>query len=240
MDGDMENKQRPDSGDAAAERIEALAAEAVSAVSAKARDFRRRLETLRAEYGCRTAQEKAEPEVKPVETVEYAQPELVRAAEAAVLSGRQKPARGAAPAQMHAPRSAEGGSAHRESKLDQIRRLSDECVQELPPEFLKKLNGGVSLTDRVKQHPQSEPSRPLLILGEYRTDPNLGRSIMLYGGSIIRAYGRLPEAALKAELRRIIRHEFTHHIESLSGTRDLEIYDEIRLEEYREGGGDKK
>ena len=40
---------------------------------------------------------------------------------------------------------------------------------------------------------------------------------------------------LRAELDRIIRHELTHHWESLSGTRDLEIYDSEKLEEYRNG-----
>ena len=140
-----------------------------------------------------------------------------------------RPARSSAQAKARPSR-----NAWRENKLDQIRRLSDECVQKLPREFLEKLNGGVALTERVKKHPESDPRQPLLILGEYRTDPNLGRSIMLYGGSIIRAYGNLPEEKLKNELRRIIRHEFTHHIESLSGTRDLEIFDEISLDNYRD------
>lgn len=240
MDEKTKTNLKTDSAGTAAERIEALAAEAVSDITAKAEAFRRRLEALRTEFGCPKGPERAESAAAPVETVEYRQPELVRAAEAAVLGGRPKPVQNKAPERKHAPRSAEGRNAWKENKLDLIRRLSDECVQELPQEFLKKLNGGVALTDRVKKHPQSEPARPLLILGEYRTDPNLGRSIMLYGGSIIRAYGHLPEEALKDELRRIIRHEFTHHIESLSGTRDLEIWDEIRLEEYREDGGDKK
>ena len=123
----------------------------------------------------------------------------------------------------------------REEKLRQLQRLSDEVAAELPQEFFRELSGGISLSDRVKRHSQSDPSRPLLILGEYRNDRVLGRSIMLYGGSIISTYGNLPETELKKELRRIIRHEFTHHIESLSGTRDLEIEDEIRLEAYKEG-----
>jgi predicted Zn-dependent protease with MMP-like domain len=237
MDGNKTNENMIAEA-TAAERIEALAGEAAADIAAKAEAFRNRLEALRAGFRAPKPPAKAEP--APVGTVEYAQPELVRAAEEAILAGRTKPVAPKQAERRHAPRSAEGRNAWRENKLEQIRRLSDECVQELPQEFLRRLNGGVALTDRVKKHAESDPRRPLLILGEYRTDPNLGRSIMLYGGSIIRAYGHLPEAALKDELRRIIRHEFTHHIESLSGARDLEIWDEIRLEEYREGGMDEK
>lgn len=58
---------------------------------------------------------------------------------------------------------------------------------------------------------------------------------MLYGGSILRVYGGYDDERLRAELDRIIRHELTHHWESLSGTRDLEIYDSEKLEEYRNG-----
>lgn len=120
----------------------------------------------------------------------------------------------------------------RSEQLDIIRRLSDEVSEELPERFYEKLNGGIALSDAVKYHPKSRTERPLLILGEYRNDPRIGMSIMLYGGSIIKTHAYLNEGALKAELRRIIRHEFTHHIESLCGERGLEIEDEVSLARY--------
>jgi hypothetical protein len=39
----------------------------------------------------------------------------------------------------------------------------------------------------------------------------------------------------KAELRRILRHEFTHHLESLAGEKGLEIKDRIEIEKYKAG-----
>ena len=79
----------------------------------------------------------------------------------------------------------------------------------------------------------SDPKNPLLVLGEYRNSPQMGRSIVLYGGSILRSYGNLPDEKLKAEVRHILRHEFTHHLESLSGTNDLEIDDAVKLNRYK-------
>ena len=89
-----------------------------------------------------------------------------------------------------------------------------------------------ALTEQVKMHASSDPRKPLYVLGEYLTSYHTGRHIMLYGGSIDRVYGHLPDEELKKELDRIIRHELTHHIESLSGIRDLEVYDEVMLKEY--------
>lgn len=184
--------------------------------------------------------EKREEADEPPLTCEYNAPPAVRAAEEAVIRSAGANA---------APRAEQEGSRRNErrelrfsmsSKLALLQRLADECAAELPREFFRELSGGISLTDRTKKHPQSEPGRPLLVLGEYRNDRNLGRSIMLYGGSILRTYGHLPEEELKKELRRIIRHEFTHHIESLCGERGLEIEDEIRLAEYKSGTPDAK
>ena len=120
-------------------------------------------------------------------------------------------------------------------KMDRLRRLSDEVVESLPRELLNGLHGGIALTERTKLHPKAEPGRPLLVRGEYCRSNQTGRHIMLYGGSILRVYGGYDDERLRAELDRIIRHELTHHWESLSGTRDLEIYDSEKLEEYRNG-----
>jgi hypothetical protein len=39
-------------------------------------------------------------------------------------------------------------------------------------------------------------------------------------------------AVLRDEIRKTLLHELRHHIESLSGVRDLEYEDELRLESY--------
>ena len=36
-------------------------------------------------------------------------------------------------------------------------------------------------------------------------------------------------------MRKTLRHEFRHHLESLSGLRDLEVQDELELHRYRQG-----
>lgn len=118
-------------------------------------------------------------------------------------------------------------------RMDSLKRMVDEISAELPQEFFNQLHGGIALTERAKKHPQSDPRKPLYILGEYHNSHSFGRHIILYGKSILRVHGKLSDEELKDELRRIVRHEFTHHLESLSGTRDLEIYDEIRLENYK-------
>lgn len=118
-------------------------------------------------------------------------------------------------------------------RMDRLKRLSDEVISELPDKLFEHLHGGVSLSEISKLHPSSDPRKPLYILGEYCNSNATGRHIMLYGGSIERTYGRLPDNALKKELDRIIKHELTHHWESLSGTSELEIYDANRISNYK-------
>lgn len=226
-----------------AEKIAKTAEKALADIAARAAEFREKLP-------------KPEPKAEPdkmqeigVETVEYAEPAFIRAAQEAIFAQQFADKRAEMPKTVSNAANARIAAApqrkplqkrreelpRRESRMQQLQRLSDEVAGELPREFYEKLSGGIALTDAMKFHPQSVPQKPLLILGEYRNDRNLGRSIMLYGGSILRTYGHLPEPALKDELRRIIRHEFTHHIESLCGERGLEIWDEYRLAEYKEG-----
>lgn len=118
-------------------------------------------------------------------------------------------------------------------RMDRLRLLCDEVAETIPDELMHMLHGGISLTERFKLHPASIPDKPLYILGEYCRSTATGRYIMLYGGSILRTYGGYDDDKLKKELDRIIRHELTHHWESLSGTSELEIWDSISIERYK-------
>jgi hypothetical protein len=69
-------------------------------------------------------------------------------------------------------------------------------------------------------------------LGEYIRRRDLGNYINIYYGSINRVYPNLPHDRLKKELRRVLVHEFTHHVECLAGERWLEIKDEIDMADY--------
>ena len=117
----------------------------------------------------------------------------------------------------------------------QVGEILDDIADSLPEEFYKELNGGIILLPGAVVHRESNPLEPLYVLGEYRREPfGLGRYIVIHYGSFVRAYGRYPLEAQAEELRRILLHEFTHHIQSLGGTRNLEIDDDLRLDRYRQ------
>lgn len=111
--------------------------------------------------------------------------------------------------------------------------MLDDISAEIPEEFFKELNGGICLLPDVRIHPENRGPDNLYILGEYHNERELGRYINIYYGSFIRVYGGHPYELQKEELRKILLHEFTHHMESLGGVRDLEIKDAINLEAYK-------
>jgi predicted Zn-dependent protease with MMP-like domain len=134
-------------------------------------------------------------------------------------------------------------AARRVTELE-FQLLAERITAELPEDFFKGLNGGVVISDRAKLHKRSRPERPLYILGEYHYGGNEGRYITLYYGSFMRAHGDLKGAEFADELRRVILHEFRHHLETRAGQHDLEYEDEDSLDEYSlaadvaEGRGD--
>ena len=117
--------------------------------------------------------------------------------------------------------------------IDEINEMLDEIAAELPKEIFNDLNGGVSILPETKRS-ESDPSGGLLTLGEYRRD-QMGRYIVLYYGSICAVHGHETRDEMRENLRKLLAHELTHHIESLAGERDLEIEDEIDLAEYLYG-----
>ena len=120
--------------------------------------------------------------------------------------------------------------------FDEAGAMLDDIAAELPKEFYNDLNGGVILLERFELHPESKAPRELYIVGQYHYEPRgLGRYITIYYGSFVRLYGHLPPDRQKDELRKVLVHEFTHHLESLAGERGLEIKDAINLAKYKQG-----
>ena len=117
--------------------------------------------------------------------------------------------------------------------FDEAAEMLDDIADALPAELTKDLNGGIYLLPHAKRHPESKANQPLYILGEYISRRDLGKYINLYYGSFMRIYPQLPSGELKQALRRVLIHEFTHHVEFLAGERGLEIKDEIEMEQYR-------
>jgi len=121
--------------------------------------------------------------------------------------------------------------------IDDINLMLDDIAAELPDEIFSNLNGGVSLLPDVKKS-SADPSGGLYTLGEYRRD-QMGRYIIIYYGSICAVHGSDTPGQMRENLKRVLTHELTHHMESLAGERDLEIEDEIELDEYLSGKGNR-
>jgi len=115
--------------------------------------------------------------------------------------------------------------------FDEVGIMLDEIAAGLPQEFYKELNGGIILLPDVKRN-KIDGSKDLYIMGEYHRGGGLGRYIAIYYGSFERVHGHLEREALKGQLAHTLKHEFTHHMESLAGERGLEKEDAQFLEDY--------
>ena len=117
--------------------------------------------------------------------------------------------------------------------FEEAAEMLDEIAVEFPEAFYKHLNGGIYILPDVKKDPESTAGQPLYILGEYNRRFDLGRFIYIYYGSFQQIYPHLSHAEFRRELKSVLAHEFTHHVESLAGERGLEIEDEEEMERYR-------
>lgn len=117
--------------------------------------------------------------------------------------------------------------------IERMQSLLDELCAELPPAFFEALNGGICLLPDARSNPAAAG---LYTLGEYHRGGAMGRYISIYYGSFARVFGALGEPGLRHELREVLLHEFTHHLESLAGERSLEEKDRRFLEAYKNRG----
>ena len=118
--------------------------------------------------------------------------------------------------------------------FEQAREALTALADELPQALYRELNGGVMLLPEAAYHTESCPGAPLYIMGQYNVDPRgFGRYIAIYYGSFVAVHGQLEDSAFVAELGHVLRHELTHHIESLAGDATLEYIDEDEIDKYR-------
>lgn len=115
--------------------------------------------------------------------------------------------------------------------MDEVQEMLDEIAGEFPYDFFKELNGGIILLPEVKPDTKSMDD-DLYILGEYNRSINMGRYIAIYYGSFIRLYGHLDRRSFRERIKNTIKHEFTHHLESLAGERELERKDMQFIRNY--------
>lgn len=117
--------------------------------------------------------------------------------------------------------------------LAEFERILSEAADEMPPDFFAGLNGGIRLLPEWKMHPEAVHG-DLFILGEYHYDSVMGRNIVIYYGSFMRTYGHLGEPEIRERIVHTLKHEFRHHLESMGGTKELEMEDNEQIGKYRE------
>ena len=104
--------------------------------------------------------------------------------------------------------------------IETAARLLDEEAEKLPAEIYRELNGGVNLLPEARRDASG-----LYTLGLYHYDA-MGRYIELFYGSFKKTNPEADEDSLRQLLGETLRHELTHHLESLAGDRSLERWDE--------------
>ena len=123
--------------------------------------------------------------------------------------------------------------------LEAYSRILSQLLDELPPEFFRRLSGGVIVSEAAPI-PDYAKAADLYTLGEYQQHHGM-RQIVMFKGSFDRVYPQADEAEARRLLRGILRHEFRHHLEFLGGVHNsssLEAEDERRKQEYLASHGE--
>lgn len=112
-------------------------------------------------------------------------------------------------------------------------KVLDEAVDSLPEEIFRDLNGGVNLIRRTQVDEHG-----LLVMGTYNVN-QMGRYVEIYYGSFRAKYPNADREKCERELVRTLKHELTHHIESLALDRSLEKWDEAHVADLLAGLDDE-
>ena len=116
---------------------------------------------------------------------------------------------------------------------EEFRSMLEDAIDAQPDYCFRNLNGGILLEEETKVSPAAR-NNDLFILGQYFRDRVMGRHVVLYYGSFCRVYGGLPPEQMAERIRHVLRHELTHHVESLAGDRSLEEEDALFLARYQQ------
>ncbi len=106
--------------------------------------------------------------------------------------------------------------------FDEAGKILDRTAESLPVEIFKDLNGGINLL-----HDTVEDADGWLVMGMYIID-NMGSRIEIYYGSFEAAFEGSSYEEVEKELIDTLKHELTHHIETLAGDKSLERWDEAQ------------
>lgn len=119
--------------------------------------------------------------------------------------------------------------------IEETEEMLNEIAKEIPSELFRELNGGIVLLPEAKLH-ERHRRNDLYILGEYHSGKTMGRYIAIYYGSFKRIHGHLSKERYKEKLKKTLKHEFLHHVESLAGEKGLIIKDREFLRDYLDRG----
>jgi hypothetical protein len=119
----------------------------------------------------------------------------------------------------------------------EFRDMIAEMVADVPPEFLRDLQGVHVLEEAKPEEDYVDVWR----LGEY-LDPGgeaflgsgegLGRHVAIYWGSFREVAAGDPDFDWEAEAWETLTHELGHHVESLAGEGDLIALDEFDARDF--------
>jgi len=99
--------------------------------------------------------------------------------------------------------------------LDEFAALLDRVIENIPPQYLRRLNGGFNLRQGKKREDG------YYILGEYVEDGWLGCYIVFYYGSFVGLLKGESRQRWEEEIIDTVYHEMQHHLESMAGRDDL-------------------
>ena len=114
---------------------------------------------------------------------------------------------------------------------ESFKNILEELIDELPPEFFNQLYGGIVLEDECKYSPYGK-NKDLIIAGEYVYHSQMGSQVKIYYGSFEQLYPGMEPEKLRINIRKVLRHEFRHHLERLAGEKDLEVEDAEYIARY--------
>ena len=112
--------------------------------------------------------------------------------------------------------------------IDRFEEILSDLAEEIPQSFYEELNGGIVVEPGYLLHPEDRNGTLYVMY------------IVMYYGSFKRAYRHLDEDELTEEMRKVLRHEFRHHVEGRAGVRDLEVWDAEQIAMYKEQQADNE
>ena len=103
-------------------------------------------------------------------------------------------------------------------RMEEYKKIVSELLDELPEEFFRDLSGGVIVSNALVI-PDYAQENDLYTLGLYKVFSGV-RQIVMFKGSFDQAYPQADADEARSILRGVLRHEFRHHLEFLSGVHD--------------------